>query len=720
MRLTIANKIGLLLVLPTAGALLALGVFYRFLRQTAPYADYLATAQDQRLHARLLHVFADRTGIEAADRDYLGSAVRIFDEAWSQRRPPPPPEALPSIQEVRRLWAEVRPKLAVLAGQPAGDPAAGQTHRLLLPDVPHLQRACERVVGILEAKLESLRRRMLRTLAWICGVDLALLLAGLWITTLHIAGPLRLLEQAAHRMQGGDFTYRVPVAAGDEIGALSHAFNQMSAKVARLVAAVGAGRRHSESILASVPLGLLVVGPDLRILSWNAHIPANLSPDPYDLAGRTLPEVLPASGVQEHALAVLATGAPVSNLFWELPGGDPSAVMKISITRMQEPEPGQDRHLLVVLEDLSELERLRAAAQASERRYYLLLQDLDAIVWEARTSPFRFLFVSQRAETLLGYPPQWWLNQPDFFLRCLHPDDRNCAHVLDAAGGDGETQKLDCRVITADLRVVWLRLSFRGLEDGTLRGVMVDITGSKRAEKEMIRYNAELEQLAHAAAHHLQEPLRAVASFSQLLSIRYESQLDARADQFLHFLVQGATRMRGLVADLLEYVRVAGQNGRFRRTAAGAAFEQALGNLGHAVRESRAEVTHDPLPALLVDPRQFAQLLQNLLDNALKFRSAKSPRVHVSAEASAAEWLFRVRDNGIGIDPRYHRSIFDIFHRLHGQQEYPGTGIGLAICRRIVEHHHGRIWVESEVGAGALFCFTIPRQDSESPAPVLL
>jgi len=357
MRLTIATKIGLLLVLPTIGALLALGAFYHFLRQTAPYADYLVTAQDQRQHARLLHAFADRTGIEAADRDYLGSAVQVFDQAWPQRLPPPPPEALPSIREVKRLWAQVRPKLVFLAGQPAGDAAADQTHRVLHPEVPHLQRACEQVVGVLEAKLESLRQRMLRSLAWICGVDLTLLLAGLWITTLYIVGPLRLLEQAARRMRKGDFTSRVPVVAGDEIGALSQTFNDMSANVARLVAAVESGRRRSEAILSSVPLGLLVVGPDLRVLSWNAHIPPSLSPDPYDLAGRTLPEVLPASGVQSHALAVLATGTPVSNLFWEPPGGDSSSLLKITITRMQESEPGQDRHLLVVLADLSELER---------------------------------------------------------------------------------------------------------------------------------------------------------------------------------------------------------------------------------------------------------------------------------------------------------------------------------------------------------------------------
>ncbi len=411
---------------------------------------------------------------------------------------------------------------------------------------------------------------------------------------------------------------------------------------------------------------------------------------------------------------------PVSNLLWELPDGDSSSLVKITITRMQESEPGQDRHLLVVLEDLSELERLRAAALASERRYYLLLRDLDAIVWEARTSPFGFLFVSQKAEALLGYPLERWLTQPDFFFSCLHPQDHQCASVLEAAGGDGGTQELDCRVITADRRVVWLHLTFRALEDGTLRGVMVDITTSKQAEQEMIRYNAELEQLAHAAAHHLQEPLRAVASFSQLLAQRYQSRLDPRADQMLAFQVQGATRMRGLVADLLEYVRVAGQNGRLERTAAGTAFEEALQRLGHALRKSHAEVTHDPLPTLVADPHQFAQLLENLLDNALKFRSGETPRVHVSAEALPAEWLFRVRDNGIGIDPQHHSRIFDIFHRLHSRQEYGGTGIGLAICRRIVEHHHGRIWVESELGAGAVFCFTIPRQESESSAPVLL
>ncbi len=224
---------------------------------------------------------------------------------------------------------------------------------------------------------------------------------------------------------------------------------------------------------------------------------------------------------------------------------------------------------------------------------------------------------------------------------------------------------------------------------------------------ELGRSNADLQQFAYVASHDLQEPLRMVSSYTQLLARRYKGKLDTDADEFIAFAVDGATRMQRLIQDLLAYSRVRTGGHQFKPTSVDAALGYALDNLRHAMKESGAVVTHDSLPTVIGDEKQLAQLFQNLLSNAVKFRGEDQPRIHVSAKRTDVEWLFSVRDNGIGLDAQYADRIFVIFQRLHNRQEYPGTGIGLAICKKIVERHGGRIWVESEPGKGATFYFTI-------------
>ena len=225
---------------------------------------------------------------------------------------------------------------------------------------------------------------------------------------------------------------------------------------------------------------------------------------------------------------------------------------------------------------------------------------------------------------------------------------------------------------------------------------------------ELARSNAELEQFAYVVSHDLQEPLRMVASYVQLLEDRYKDQLDSSAREFIAYAVDGATRMKQMIDDLLAYSRV-GRNGKdLVAVATEAALGQACADLRASIRETAAEITHSPLPSVPGDAAQFTHLFQNLIGNAIKFRSQAPPRIHVSAERNGEEWVFSVSDNGIGLDPQYADRIFMVFQRLHGHEDYPGTGIGLAIARKIVEHRGGRIWVESEPGKGATFRFTVP------------
>jgi signal transduction histidine kinase len=223
------------------------------------------------------------------------------------------------------------------------------------------------------------------------------------------------------------------------------------------------------------------------------------------------------------------------------------------------------------------------------------------------------------------------------------------------------------------------------------------------------RSNKELEQFAYVASHDLQEPLRMVSSYTQLIAQRYEGQLDDKAKKFIDYAVDGAVRMQRLINDLLAYSRVNSQGKPLETIDSHQVLGESLRNLAAAIKESRALVLNEDLPTVRADPTQLGQLFQNLIGNAIKFKGADLPRIHISASDLGSEWQFAVTDNGIGIEAQYADKVFIIFQRLHTRQEYPGTGIGLAICKRIVERHGGRIWFTSESGKGSTFYFTLPK-----------
>jgi light-regulated signal transduction histidine kinase (bacteriophytochrome) len=231
---------------------------------------------------------------------------------------------------------------------------------------------------------------------------------------------------------------------------------------------------------------------------------------------------------------------------------------------------------------------------------------------------------------------------------------------------------------------------------------------------ELKRSNEDLEQFAYVASHDLQEPLRMINSYLQLLRQRYKDRLDGSADEFIGFALDGSKRMHQLIHDLLAYSRVGTHGKEFAPTDCEAALNAALANLKVAIEEGGAQVTRDPLPTVLGDEVQLIQLFQNLIGNAVKFRGEAAPQVHVGVQRRGPDWEFSVRDNGIGIAEQDFQRIFIVFQRLHASGKYPGTGIGLSVCKKIVERHGGRIWVESKPGRGTTFHFTIPAMSSSA------
>jgi serine/threonine protein kinase/signal transduction histidine kinase len=387
----------------------------------------------------------------------------------------------------------------------------------------------------------------------------------------------------------------------------------------------------------------------------------------------------------------------------------------------------------------------RRALRASEALYHSLVDALPMCVFR-KDAEGRYTYANDLFCDRVGKPLEQVLNRTDFdiFTAELAEKYRQAdlrllqtrAGVEDIEEHRSSTCGPHCRCgrrraaggpLDGEADITYLQVLLSPLLDGDGRsigtqGAFWDVTprlaaeqrlrllaaNLERANAELERSNAELEQFAYVASHDLQEPLRMVASYTQLLQARYQGRLDADADEFIGFAVDGVTRMQGLINDLLALSRVGSRGDSLREIDSRRAFEQAVANLRAAIHESGAVVRGRNLPLVCADATQLVQLFQNLIGNALKFRRSEAPRVGVMARRRGPEWQFGVEDNGIGIEPRHQGRIFELFQRLHSRAAYPGNGVGLAICKRIVERHGGRIWVESRPGRGSRFFFTLP------------
>jgi PAS domain S-box-containing protein len=467
-----------------------------------------------------------------------------------------------------------------------------------------------------------------------------------------------------------------------------------------------AGKRPDAGLLAAAPDAMIALDDDGVIVLANPLAARQFGYKLDGLIGRPVSSLLPecaGAGAPEPAGQVFEmTGLrqdggrfPAEITLGVLPGSTPR--LRIAAIRNVSVRKNAERHL-VKMEG-----RYRGMLEASPD-VMVMINDQEEI-----------LLLNRQAVSQFGYAQHQLTGQS---LR------RIIREGLADPSGDGTPADAAPRVLERTGRrkdgsefPVEIIVGPLSGESGNLQTAAIrDITARKQAEavllqkvEELNRSNMELEQFAAIASHDLQEPLRIVAGYTQLLSRRYQGRLDADAEKYIAFAVDGATRMQQLIQDMLAYSRVGAKTLAPASTAAGAALEAALSRLHAVIEESRALITYDALPAVLADPRQLTQLFQNLVGNAIKYHGAEPPVVHISAaEAAGGKWRFSVRDFGIGIDPQHSSRIFGMFQRLHSRQEYAGTGIGLAICKKIVESHGGAIWVESAPGAGADFRFTLP------------
>lgn len=358
-------------------------------------------------------------------------------------------------------------------------------------------------------------------------------------------------------------------------------------------------------------------------------------------------------------------------------------------------------------------ERLRLLSKVFESdQEAVLIADPAGIVAEA----------NHMVERISGYPPAACIGASLAMLFAEHPS--HPFEDLWYAAAQTDTWQGDVWHRHADGRNYLARMSVAAVRDADGRAThyvveYTDATEAWEAEQALKartealdRSNRELEQFAYVASHDLQEPLRMVTSYTQLLARRYKDKLDEDANDFIGFAVDGATRMQGLINDLLKFSRVGTRGKPFVPISLEHVLDDAMANLDVAIRESGAAITRDPLPTISGDAVQLTQLLQNLLGNAIKFRKpGAAPAIHVGARRSPEAWEISIKDDGIGIAPEYFERIFVIFQRLHDRTEYPGTGIGLAICKKITERHGGRIWVESRAGEGSVFRFIVPHAE---------
>lgn len=462
------------------------------------------------------------------------------------------------------------------------------------------------------------------------------------------------------------------------------------------------------NLLDSLMIPLVMVDKDLRIRRFTPAIEPLLNLIASDL-GRALTDLRANLHVPDlpHVLAeVIASARPTQRDVQDAAGH----WYTMQVLPYVGPEHTTEGAVLLLV-DIDAIKRSRdyAAALVETVREPLVVLTADLRVRSANQAFYEtFQTTAEETESRLLYElnhGRWNIPELRRLLGEMLPRNR----VLENFELEFDLPPIGRKSVRINARQV---VQPEGGDEPLILLAIEDITTYKQAQEQLEEMNADLKHFAYAASHELQEPLRMVMSYTQLLATEYAGKLDAEANQFMTYVVDGARRMEALLRDLREYWRVSERGGKRHAADANRALAQALGNLQAAIAESGAVVTHDPLPTVAAEETVLVQVLQNLIGNALKYRSDRPPQIHVSATPQQGAWRFAVQDNGIGIAPQHTERIFGLFTRLHDRR-YPGTGLGLALCRKLVERHGGRIWVESVPGTGSTFFFTLPAQEGK-------
>jgi len=459
-----------------------------------------------------------------------------------------------------------------------------------------------------------------------------------------------------------------------------------------------------------------IISKDLNgiITSWNMSAQRLFGYTTEETVGRSITMLIPPDRLDEEPqiLARLRHGERVDH-FETIRRRKDGRLLDISLTI----SPVKDANGNIIgaskiARDITERKRIEAALVASERGFRQLADSMPQIVWTA-TPNGSVDYINQRWYEFTGFSRDVVREQG--WERIVHPEDLpRCLESWRAAVASGTVYQMELRLWNRnENRWSWFIARAVPVHDDETAivkwfGACTDIDQQKRVESDLRRANNDLEQFAYSVSHDLQEPLRGISAFSELLATRFADRLDAERLEFLNYLRSSAGRMGQLVRDLLAYTKAAESDEPLEMADANQALADALHNLAGAISETGAQITSDPLPSVYVHRAHLQQLFQNLIGNAIKYRSPeRTPAIHITAEQQSGNAIFTVSDNGIGIEPEYQATIFGLFKRLHASDEYSGTGIGLAICKRIVDLYNGRIWVESEPGQGSRFRFTL-------------
>ncbi len=477
-----------------------------------------------------------------------------------------------------------------------------------------------------------------------------------------------------------------------------------------------------EAIYNSAPMGLCVLDCDLRYLRINKSMAEMNGFSPQEHIGKSIHEMVPDLSQQGEAIAkeIFQTGKAVSMEMNGTTAAQDGAVR----TWIEGWYPIKDSsHQIVGINmaalEITDIKRANEALKKSEEKLRLTIEGAGVIMWFWNIENDRVECRGHYKHILGPEPiPEMGYNE---LLNFVHPDDlEKVETAFQKTLQYGEDFKVETRTIWKDKSVHWFSIMGRVVYDlqgkpQEMIGIALDITNNKIVQLELQetlrklkRSNAELEQFAYVASHDLQEPLRMITSFLQLLKLRYENQLDSDANEFIHFAIDGATRMQEMINDLLTYSRIDRKRGDFKEVKIEDILQQITFEYKLLIQEKNAVIHFGELPVITADYTQMVQLFQNLISNSIKYNDQPCPTIHITAEKQDNDWIFKVADNGIGIDPQQGDRIFKIFQRLHSPDEYEGTGIGLAIVKRIVERHGGRIWYDSQPGKGSNFYFNIP------------